>query len=110
MELEMEAQDKLDSQEEGFRQLFEQKRAKIIHAYREKLDEELKTQTELINERCVFIFSKYRRLHEFTMNLVSRKSLLRESSFSVDVSARSRYALNKNGAAALPNLTSWQPI
>ncbi|CAA7266870.1 unnamed protein product [Cyclocybe aegerita] len=51
MELEMEAQDKLDSQEEGFRQLFEQERARFVQAYREKLEHELKVQTELINER-----------------------------------------------------------
>ena len=51
LEMEMEAQDKLDQQEEGFRQTFEQERAKLIQAYREKLDHELKIQTELINER-----------------------------------------------------------
>ncbi len=51
LEMEMEAQDKLDAQEEGFRQAFEQERAKFIQAYREKLDHELKVQTELINER-----------------------------------------------------------
>jgi len=51
LEFEMEAQDKLDSQEEGFRKFFEEERAKFIAAYRAKLDHELKTQTELINER-----------------------------------------------------------
>ncbi|KAH6913195.1 mitochondrial protein [Coprinopsis sp. MPI-PUGE-AT-0042] len=51
MELEMTAQDKLDSQEEGFRKFFEEERAKFVAAYRAKLDQELKTQTELINER-----------------------------------------------------------
>jgi MICOS complex subunit MIC60 len=51
MELEMAAQDKLDNQEEGFRKFFEEERAKFIAAYRAKLDQELKTQTELINER-----------------------------------------------------------
>ncbi|KAF4614135.1 hypothetical protein D9613_007832 [Agrocybe pediades] len=51
MELEMEAQDKLDHQEEGYKQLFEQERAKFVQAYREKLENELKVQTELINER-----------------------------------------------------------
>ncbi|KAF8905078.1 mitochondrial inner membrane protein Mitofilin [Gymnopilus junonius] len=51
MELEMEAQDKLDSQEEGFKQLLGQERSKLIQAYREKLENELKAQTELINER-----------------------------------------------------------
>ncbi|KAH9481317.1 MICOS complex subunit MIC60 [Psilocybe cubensis] len=51
LELEMEAQDKLDHQEEGFKQLFEQERASFVQAYREKLEHELKVQTELINER-----------------------------------------------------------
>lgn len=53
LELEMEAQDKLDSQEEGFRQFFEEEKAKFIQAYREKLNRELQTQSEIINERCV---------------------------------------------------------
>ncbi|KAF9475098.1 hypothetical protein BDN70DRAFT_274196 [Pholiota conissans] len=51
LELEMEAQDRLDSQEEGYKHLFEQERAKFIQAYREKLNRELQVQTELINER-----------------------------------------------------------
>jgi mitofilin len=51
LELEMEAQDKLDSQEEGFRKFFDAERMKFVQAYREKLDHELRTQTELINER-----------------------------------------------------------
>ncbi|KAG6812369.1 hypothetical protein H0H92_003180 [Tricholoma furcatifolium] len=51
LELEMEAQDKLDSQEDDFRKLFDQERQRITQAYREKLDHELQTQTELINER-----------------------------------------------------------
>ena len=53
LELEMEAQDKLDSQEIGYKQLFEQERAKFIQAYREKLNRELQTQSEIINERYV---------------------------------------------------------
>jgi mitofilin len=51
VELEMEAQDKLDSQEEGFRKFFDEERSKLVEAYREKLDHELRIQTELINER-----------------------------------------------------------
>lgn len=51
LELEMEAQDKLDEQEEGFRKAFEQEKGRIMQAYREKLDHELKSQTELINNR-----------------------------------------------------------
>ncbi|TFK40195.1 mitochondrial inner membrane protein Mitofilin [Crucibulum laeve] len=51
MELEMEAQDKLDDQQEGFRKFFDDERVKLAQSYREKLEQELKTQTELINER-----------------------------------------------------------
>lgn len=51
LELEMTAQDKLDNQEQDFRMFFESERQKILEAYRAKLDHELKTQTELINER-----------------------------------------------------------
>ena len=53
MELELETQDKLDNQEQGFRTFLDQERARSIQAYREKLDHELKVQTELINERYV---------------------------------------------------------
>ncbi|KAJ7126674.1 mitochondrial inner membrane protein Mitofilin [Mycena epipterygia] len=51
MELEMEAQDKLDGQEQEFRRYFDEERARLTHTYREKLENELQTQTELINER-----------------------------------------------------------
>ena len=51
LELEMAAQDKLDSQEEGFRKFFDEERQKFLDHYRAKLEHELKTQTELINER-----------------------------------------------------------
>lgn len=51
IELELESQDKLDNQEEEFKQFFEQERARTVEAYREKLEQELKTQMELINER-----------------------------------------------------------
>ena len=53
MEMEMEGQDKLEHQEHEFRIFFEQERARFIQAYREKLDHELRVQTELINERYV---------------------------------------------------------
>jgi MICOS complex subunit MIC60 len=55
MEMEMEGQDKLENQEHEFRIFFEQERARFIQAYREKLDHELRVQTELINERYVTI-------------------------------------------------------
>ncbi|KAI0925613.1 hypothetical protein AcV5_008303 [Taiwanofungus camphoratus] len=51
LELEMEAQDKLDSQETDFRKFFEEEKAKFVQAYREKLNRELQTQSEIINER-----------------------------------------------------------
>ncbi|KAK7682640.1 hypothetical protein QCA50_014440 [Cerrena zonata] len=51
LELEMTAQDQLDSQEEGFRKFFEDEKLKFIEAYREKLNRELEAQSEIINER-----------------------------------------------------------
>ncbi|KAJ7145152.1 mitochondrial inner membrane protein Mitofilin [Mycena crocata] len=51
MELEMESQDKLDGQEQEFRRYFDEERGRLTQAYREKLENELQTQTELINER-----------------------------------------------------------
>lgn len=51
LELEMQAQDKLDSQEDDFRKFYDHERMKFVQAYREKLNHELQTQTELINER-----------------------------------------------------------
>ncbi|KAG5338116.1 hypothetical protein C0989_008194 [Termitomyces sp. Mn162] len=51
LELEMEAQDKLDNQEDDFRKFFDQERQKLIQSYHEKLHNQLQTQTELINER-----------------------------------------------------------
>ena len=55
LEMEMEAQDKLDNQEEGFKKLFEEEKNKFIQAYRAKLNQELQTQSEIINERCIVI-------------------------------------------------------
>ncbi|TDL25695.1 hypothetical protein BD410DRAFT_826324 [Rickenella mellea] len=51
LELEMEAQDKLDGQEQEFKEFFEQERRKFVQAYRQKLDNELRAQSEIINER-----------------------------------------------------------
>uniref|UniRef100_A0A0W0FRB4 MICOS complex subunit MIC60 n=1 Tax=Moniliophthora roreri TaxID=221103 RepID=A0A0W0FRB4_MONRR len=51
LETEMEAQDKLDSQEDEFRKMFDLRQAQLVQQYREKLENELQTQSELINER-----------------------------------------------------------
>ncbi|KAK7460381.1 MICOS complex subunit mic60 [Stygiomarasmius scandens] len=51
LEVEMEAQDRLDNQEDEFRKLFDMRQSQLIQQYRGKLEEELKTQTDLINER-----------------------------------------------------------
>jgi MICOS complex subunit MIC60 len=53
LELEMAAQDKLDSQEDEFRKYLEEEKVKFVKAYREKLEHELATQSEIINERYV---------------------------------------------------------
>jgi mitofilin len=51
LELEMSAQDKLDSQEDDFRKLLDEERVRLVKTYREKLSHELQTQSEIINER-----------------------------------------------------------
>ncbi|KAL5504233.1 MIC60 [Sanghuangporus vaninii] len=51
LELEMASQDKLDEQEVEFKHFFEDERRKLTQAYREKLEHELRTQSEIINER-----------------------------------------------------------
>ncbi|TFY73777.1 hypothetical protein EWM64_g10236, partial [Hericium alpestre] len=51
LEIELDAQDKLDHQEAGFKEYLDEEKAKFAQAYREKLDRELETQREIINER-----------------------------------------------------------
>ncbi|KAG5722847.1 hypothetical protein E4T56_gene6595 [Termitomyces sp. T112] len=46
----MEAQDKLNNQEDDFRKFFDQERQKLIQSYHKKLHNQLQTQTELINK------------------------------------------------------------
>lgn len=55
LELEMAAQDKLDGQEDEFRKLFDEERSNLIKAYRDKLSQELQTQSEIINERYAIL-------------------------------------------------------
>ncbi|KAL5635128.1 hypothetical protein ACGC1H_002978 [Rhizoctonia solani] len=49
--LEMEGKERLDKQEEDWKGVFEEERRKIIAAYRQKLEKELETQGEIINQR-----------------------------------------------------------
>ncbi|THH08884.1 hypothetical protein EW145_g2401 [Phellinidium pouzarii] len=51
LDFEMSAQDKIDEQELEFKIFFEDERRKATQAYREKLENELRTQSEIINER-----------------------------------------------------------
>jgi MICOS complex subunit MIC60 len=53
LELELQSQDKLESQETDFRAFFEEEKARFAKAYREKLEHELRTQSDIINERSV---------------------------------------------------------
>ena len=53
LELELQSQDKLENQETDFRAFFEEEKARIAKAYREKLEQELRTQSDIINERSV---------------------------------------------------------
>ncbi|TRM61805.1 mitochondrial inner membrane protein Mitofilin [Schizophyllum amplum] len=51
LELEMQSQDKLDMQEDDFRKFYDEEKMRLAQTCREKLENELKVQTELINER-----------------------------------------------------------
>ncbi|KZV63868.1 hypothetical protein PENSPDRAFT_757629 [Peniophora sp. CONT] len=51
LEVQLEAGDKLEYQQEEFRNVQAQERARLAQVYREKLQQELLTQSELINER-----------------------------------------------------------
>ncbi|VDB85681.1 unnamed protein product [Peniophora sp. CBMAI 1063] len=51
LEVQLEAGDKLEHQQEEFRNAQAQERARLAQVYREKLQQELLTQSELINER-----------------------------------------------------------
>lgn len=53
LQLEIDAQDKIDAQEEGFKAMLEDERQKILDLYRQKLAHELETQNEIINQRSV---------------------------------------------------------
>jgi mitofilin len=53
LELELQSQDKLESQETDFRAFFEEEKARFAKAYRGKLEQELRTQSDIINERSV---------------------------------------------------------
>jgi MICOS complex subunit MIC60 len=56
LELELQAQDKLENQESDFRVFFEEEKARFAKAYREKVEQELRTQSDIINERSVRLF------------------------------------------------------
>jgi mitofilin len=56
LELELQAQDKLESQETDFRSFYEQEKGRFAAAYREKLGQELRTQSDIINERFVSVY------------------------------------------------------
>ena len=56
LELELQAQDKLESQETDFRSFYEEEKARFASAYREKLEQELRTQSGIINERFVSVY------------------------------------------------------
>lgn len=51
LQLEMEAQERLDQQGEDWRKYAEMERQQIIQAYRAKLEAELQAQSEIINQR-----------------------------------------------------------
>ena len=56
LELELQAQDKLESQETDFRSFYEEEKMRFASAYREKLEQELRTQSDIINDRFVSVY------------------------------------------------------
>jgi hypothetical protein len=56
LELELQAQDKLENQETDFRSFYEEEKMRFASAYREKLEQELRTQSDIINERFVSVY------------------------------------------------------
>lgn len=105
LELELETRDRLDNQQEDFRKAFEEERGKIIQAYREKLENELKTQTDLINERYVCLTLSLDFFHDTLGS--KRKLLLKVLNFNVAGSVISKFASNTNEGAVWPSLTSF---
>jgi len=108
LELELETRDRLDNQQEDFRKAFEEERAKIIQAYREKLENELKTQTDLINERYVCLILSLDCINDTLGS--KRKLLLKVLNFNVAGFVISKFASNTNEGAVWPSLTSFPLI
>lgn len=59
LELEILAQDKLEEQEQEFKGFYQEEKRRFAAAYREKLENELHAQSEIINERRVLVHSIY---------------------------------------------------
>ncbi|KAF9514596.1 hypothetical protein BS47DRAFT_1372260 [Hydnum rufescens UP504] len=51
LQLEVDSQDKIDSQEEGYKAMIEEERQRILQTYKARLVAELETQSQIINER-----------------------------------------------------------
>ncbi len=109
LEMEAESQDKIDRQEEDWKSLFDEERAKILHQYREKLQRELETQQELINQRCVPA-SPAQSKSDYYSSGSKKKSSVRALSFSAGGSETSKFASSKSVAVDLRNWTIWRPM
>lgn len=57
LQLEVDSQDKIDAQEEGYKAMLEDERQQILQLYRQKLATELETQSEIINQRLVSVLT-----------------------------------------------------
>ena len=57
LELEVQAEDKLENQESDFRAFFEEEKPRFAEAYLEKLEQELRTQSDIVDKRCVYLLS-----------------------------------------------------
>jgi len=51
LQLEVDSQDKIDAQEEGYKAMIEEEQERILQTYKARLAAELETQSQIINER-----------------------------------------------------------
>lgn len=99
LEAELESRDKLDSQDEEWRKYFDQERLSLLQKYQEKLDDELATQKDLINQRYGFTIALFSWKSDYHETGSRKRSLRRELSFNGDGSVMYSYTLKKSAAA-----------
>jgi MICOS complex subunit MIC60 len=113
LEAELNARDKLDTQDEEWRHYFEQERLSLLQRYQEKLDNELATQNDLINERYVLTRGKackilipFRRLKEevIAQGIELQRRWIRDVQLHVEEERGGRLAKLEEVASGLKKL------